>query len=143
MHLERLFDADCDPRQLSPLTLAFVGDGVFELFVREKLVCQGNCPVNSLHKRSVAQVCCGAQSAVAKRILPLLTDEEAAVYNRGRNAHVGHVPKNAKIADYHAATAFEALFGYVYLSGRIERLRELFQLACAAMEEDGKNHPSV
>lgn len=141
--MERLFGADCDPRQLSPLTLAFVGDGVFELFVREKLVCQGNCPVKSLHKRSVAQVCCGAQAAVGKKLLPLLTEEEAAVYNRGRNAHVGHVPKNAEVADYHAATALEALFGYVYLSGSIERLRELFRLSCEALEEKGGERPPM
>lgn len=128
--MERLFNADCNPKLLSPLTLAFIGDGVFELFVRERLVCKGNCPVNKLHKNTVAQVCCGAQALAAQRLLPILTEEEAAVYNRGRNAHVGHVPKNAQIADYHAATAFEALFGYVYLTGNIERLRELFQLVC-------------
>ena len=138
--MERLFGAQCDPKQLSPLTLAFVGDGVFELFVREKLVCQGNFPVNKLHKRSVEQVCCGAQAAAAKKLLPMLTEEEAAVYNRGRNAHVGHVPKNAKVADYHAATAFEALFGYVYLTGNLQRLRELFQLACEALDEEDGQH---
>ncbi len=143
MKLKRLFGADCNPKQLSPLTLAFVGDGVFELFVREKLVCQGNCPVNALHKRSVEQVCCGAQAVAAKKLLPLLTEEEAAVYNRGRNAHVGHVPKNAKVADYHAATAFEALFGYVYLSGDLERLRMLFQIACEALEGADETHPLV
>lgn len=126
--MERFFNQECDPRQLSPLTLAFVGDCVFELFVREKLVCQGNCPVKKLHQRSVEQVCASAQSRFSQKLFPLLTEEEQQVYHRGRNAHVNHVPKNASVADYHAATAFETLFGYLYLSGRIERLRELFQI---------------
>ncbi|MBW7573478.1 ribonuclease III [Caproiciproducens sp. AGMB10547] len=128
--MERLYPADCNPRLLSPLTLAFVGDGVFELFVRERLVCQGNCPVKSLHKKSVEQVCCSAQSKASQKLLSVLTEEELEVFKRGRNAHTNHVPKNAAVEDYHAATAFEALFGYLYLSGNIERLREIFNLVC-------------
>lgn len=131
--MERFYDAACDPRQLSPLTLAFVGDCVFELFVRERLVCEANRPVNALHKSAVAQVCCGAQAAASKKLLPLLTQEEAEIYQRGRNAHVSHVPKNAAPADYHAATAFEALFGYLYLKGELSRLRHFFSVMC---EED-------
>lgn len=133
--MERLFNADCDPRLLSPLTLAFVGDGVFELFVRERLVCAGNCPVNALHKKSVLQVCCGAQAQALQRLFPLLSQEETEVLKRGRNAHTGHVPKNASQAEYHAATALEALFGYLYLVGRIGRLRELFAEICKNQEE--------
>lgn len=128
--MERLYNAGCDPKLLSPLTLAFVGDGVFELFVRERLVCAGNCPVNSLHKQSVAQVCCSAQAQAAQKLLPVLSEEELEVLKRGRNAHTNHLPKNASPADYHAATAFEALFGYLYLTGRIDRLRELFRIMC-------------
>ena len=128
--MERFIQEPCDPRQLSPLTLAFVGDAVFELFVRERLVCQGNCSVNKLHRRAVEQVCCQAQAGAAQRLLPLLTQEEADVFRRGRNAHVTHVPKNADPADYHAATAFEALFGYVYLKGELERLRLFFDTIC-------------
>ena len=128
--MERLYNADCDPKLLSPLTLAFVGDGVFELFVRERLVCAGNCPVNSLHKKSVAQVCCGAQAQASQKLLPILTEEEMDVLKRGRNAHTNHVPKNSSSADYHAATAFETLFGYLYLTGRIDRLREFFNIMC-------------
>ncbi len=128
--MERLYNADCDPKLLSPLTLAFVGDGVFELFVRERLVCAGNCPVNSLHKQSVQQVCCSAQAQAVQKLLPVLTEEETEILKRGRNAHTNHVPKNASPADYHAATAFETLFGYLYLSGRIDRLRELFRIMC-------------
>lgn len=135
--MNRLFDAECDPRQLSPLTLAFVGDGAFELFVRERLVCKANCPVNALHKSSITQVCCSAQARALQKLLPILTEEEEAVYKRGRNAHVGHVPKNSSSADYHSATGFEAMFGYLYLKGELERLRELFSLICE--ESAGEN----
>ena len=128
--MERFLQQPCDPRQLSPLTLAFMGDAVFEVFVREELVCRGNCPVNKLHRRAVEQVCCQSQAAAAQRLLPLLSQEEQDVYRRGRNAHVNHVPKNADPADYHAATAFEALFGYVYLKGELERLRLFFDTIC-------------
>ncbi len=127
--MERFWNQDCDPKQLSPLTLAFVGDCVFELFVRERLVCQGNCPVNQLHTKSVAQVRCDAQAKSMEQLLPLLTEEEISVYKRGRNAKTS-VPKNASSADYHAATGLEAVFGYLYLSGDLERLRELYTLLC-------------
>jgi ribonuclease-3 family protein len=128
--LERLFLGECNPKQLSPLTLAFVGDCVFELFVRERLVCQANCPVNALHKNSVAQVCCGAQARSMEKLMPVLTEEEISVFKRGRNANTSHVPKNASPKDYHSATGFEALFGYLYLKGEIGRLRELFAILC-------------
>ncbi|WP_101697877.1 Mini-ribonuclease 3 [Clostridium minihomine] len=128
--MERFLETDCDPRQMSPLTLAFVGDGVFELFVRERLVCKANCPVNTLHKNAVAQVCSSAQAQAAQKLLPILTEEEEAVYRRGRNAKVSHVPKNSSPADYHAATALESLFGYLYLKGELARLRQFFTLIC-------------
>lgn len=126
--MERFYNEDCDARQLSPLALAFIGDAIFEVFVRERLVCMGSRPVSELHRLSVQDVCCGAQAKAAALLLPILTEEEAAVFRRGKNAHPGHVPKNADQSDYHMATALEALFGYLYLCGRIERLRELFQI---------------
>lgn len=132
--MERLFNRDCDPKQLSPLTLAFIGDCVFELFVRERLVCAANCPVQQLHNQSVAQVCCGAQAKAIEKLMGHLTEEEVSVYKRGRNAK-STAPKNASVADYHAATGLEALFGYLYLQGNIQRLRELFQQICD--ETDG------
>jgi len=126
--LEKLLNAASQPlNEMSPLTLAFLGDGVYELFVREYLVSKGSCPVKKLHSRAVELVRCEAQSeALSESLWPLLTEEEQAVALRGRNAHVGHVPKNAEVGDYHAATALEALFGYLYLKGEMERLRELF-----------------
>ncbi len=126
--MERIYNAPCDPDSLSPLTLAFVGDSVYGLFVREQLVCEANRSVKALHRESVKSVCCQAQSACMEKLLPVLTEQEQAVYRRGRNAHTSHTPKNASPADYHAATGFEALFGYLYLKGEIGRLKELFTL---------------
>ena len=84
-----------DPRQLSPLTLAYVGDGVYELFVREFIVSKGNCPVKKLHSRAVEFVRCEFQAKMINEVLmPLFTEEETEIYLRGRNAHVSHVPKN-------------------------------------------------
>lgn len=126
--MEKLLNAAFQPlNEMSPLTLAFLGDGVYELFVREYLVSKGSCPVKKLHSRAVELVRCEAQAkALSESLWPLLTEEERAVAMRGRNAHVGHVPKNAEVGDYHAATALEALFGYLYLKGEVDRLRELF-----------------
>ena len=120
--MSRLYPEKVDPRTLSPLTLAFIGDGVFELLVRERLVCEGNRPAGALHKRSVALVRAEAQAEAMDRLLPLLTETEAAVYRRGRNAHTS---RNSE--EYHKATGLEALFGYLYLQGDIGRLQGLFQ----------------
>ena len=120
--MSRLYPEKVDPRTLSPLTLAFIGDGVFELLVRERLVCEGNRPAGALHKRSVAMVRAEAQAEAMDRLLPLLTETEAAVYRRGRNAHTS---RNSE--EYHKATGLEALFGYLYLQGDIGRLQGLFQ----------------
>lgn len=124
--MERLLNLDCDVRSYSPLTLAFIGDGVYELMVRERIVCAGNCGVKSLHGRTVEQVRCDAQAAAVQRLEPLLTAEESDVLRRGRNAHPGHVPKNADPAVYHQATGLETLFGYLYLKGELSRIRTLF-----------------
>lgn len=128
LNIMRLINMPCDPKLLSPLTLAFIGDGVFELMVREKVVCTANCPAGELHKQTVERVKAAAQSEAYKKIQPVLTEAEASVYKRGRNAHTARVPKNANIADYHSATGFEALFGYLYLTGGVERLRALFEI---------------
>ena len=125
--MSRLTDLDCDPRQLSPLTLAFVGDGVFDLFVREEIVCSGNRPVGELNKLKVERVRCEAQAKLYERLADKLTDEEAEIFRRGRNAHTSHTPKNASNAEYHTATGLESLFGYLYLMGRLDRIRELAQ----------------
>ena len=126
--MSRLSLFDCNPKEISTLGLAFVGDGVYDLIVREELVCEANRPVKELNLKKVAVVRCQAQASLVKKIEPFLTEEEADVLRRGRNAHVTHAPKSATMADYHAATAFEALLGYLYLSDKIERIRELLSL---------------
>ena len=132
----RFFDMDCNPSQLSPLTLAFVGDAVFDLFVRERLVCLANRPVNRLHSLAVSLVKASSQARAAKRLSEKLTEKELSVLKRGRNAHTNHKAKNASESDYHYATGLEALFGFLYLSGESDRLRELFELTLDFIEED-------
>ena len=121
--MERLYPQDIDLHTLSPLALAFVGDGVYSLMVRERLLSQANRPVNDLHKMAVKAVRAEAQSAAMEKLLPLLTEEEEAVYKRGHNAHTARSG-----ADYHRSTGFECLLGYLYLAGRIDRVRQLFAL---------------
>ncbi len=123
-HKEQLMD----PKLYSPLTLAFVGDGVYELLVREKLVAGGSMPPGKLHSMAVKKVRCSAQSAVYQFLLGKLAPEEEDIMRRGRNATSGHLPKNADPIDYRQATGVEALFGYLYLKGQTERIYELFAL---------------
>ncbi len=128
--MERLLPLDVDLRTVSPLNLAFVGDGVYELMVRERLVSLANRPNKELHKLSVTQVRAEAQAAAVDRLMPHLSEQEVAVYKRGRNAHTSRSGDG-----YHKATGLEALFGYLYLSGDLDRVRELFLLA---IEEEPK-----
>lgn len=125
--MSRIENSPCDPKLLSPLALAFVGDGVYDLFVRERLVCEANRPVKKLNEEKVSIVRCSSQAKLVEKLMPILTEEELDVLKRGRNAHTQHIPKNAISADYHSATALEALLGYLYLAGRIERIRELLK----------------
>ena len=117
---------EAEVRGMNSLALAHVGDAVFELMVRVHLCTGGTGRVAGLHTASVEMVNAGAQARDAGRLRELLTEEEADVYRRGRNAKVNSVPKHASLEDYHAATGLEALFGYLYLLGRRERLSELF-----------------
>lgn len=127
-----------DPKMLSALDLAFVGDGVYGLLVREMLARDGSRPVGELHRMAVAYVNATAQAAAYDRIAPLLTEQEQAVYRRGRNGEA-HPPKNANPGDYAKATGLEALFGYLYLNGAQERVRELFE-AITANKENAKQN---
>ena len=111
---------------MSSLGLAHLGDGVFELMVRAWLCLHGKVKVKDLHRATVGYVAAPAQAAAMERLLPLLTDEEADVYRRGRNTAPHSVPKAASRAQYQAATGLEALFGWLYLQGRTDRLNELF-----------------
>ena len=116
-----------NPKLLSPTTLAFVGDAVYGVMVRSRLA-EIERPVGELHKRSVEYVNANAQSDAFELIKNELTEEEISIYKRGRNNHVGQVPKNATSGVYHSATGVEALFGFLYLKGETERLNMLFSL---------------
>lgn len=126
---------DRDLRTYSPLTLAYIGDGIYELVVRTVLVKRGNCPVNRLHKQASSLVKASAQSAMMEVIEPMLTEEEEGVYRRGRNAHSPTMAKHATMSDYRRATGFEALMGYLYLKEEFERMIELIYAGLAMQEE--------
>ena len=119
---------DISPNSLNPISLAFLGDAVYEVLVREHLALKGDRPPEELHRLAVTFVSATAQAQATEKLMPLLTEEEITAFKRGRNAKVSHIPKGASPAKYHAATGFEALFGYLYLKGQYERMRELFNL---------------
>ena len=112
--------------RISMLGLAHIGDGVYELLTRTALCLEGHAAVGELHRLTVQRVKAPAQARAVERLLPLLDEEELAVYKRARNTHVHGVPQGAKVGEYHAATGLEALFGWLYLLGREARIEELF-----------------
>ncbi len=114
--------------QYSPLALAFLGDSVYELLVREKILSAANLPAAKLHSLKVSRVCAEYQSKALEVILPVLSQKETAIVKRGRNATGNNVPKHSSTADYRRATALECLFGYLDLMGEKERIEELFQM---------------
>jgi ribonuclease-3 family protein len=122
----RFLNMQCDADNLSPSTLAFVGDGVYELLVREFLACEANRPAKELNLEKVKMVSAPAQAEGFKKIESLLTEKELEVFKRGRNSHTSRVPKNATHAQYHYATGLEALFGWLYLKGNKDRITQLF-----------------
>ena len=125
---EKFHLKDTDAGQYSPLVLAYLGDAAYEILIRTIVVSEGNMQVNKLHRKSSALVKAAAQAE-------FLTEEEHAVYKRGRNAKSFSMAKNATMKDYRMATGFEALMGYLYLSGRTERMVDLVALA---MTKTGK-----
>ena len=120
-------DEKTHARQMSPLTLAFLGDAVFELLVRGWLCQHGKATGKGLHQATIQLVRAEHQAACAEKILPLLTEAELAVFRRGRNAQVHSVPQHASRAQYGTATALEALFGWLYISGQRQRASDLFE----------------
>ena len=135
------YQTESDPKQLSPLTLAYVGDGVYELFVREYIVSKGNCPVKKLHSRAVSFVRCEFQAKVLSEVLmPLFTEEgKRSLPARTQCARFARAEK-LKRSDYHAATAFECVFGYLYLKGELERLRLFFDKILEFAETEETAH---
>jgi len=114
--------------EISVLALAHVGDAVFELMARTWLCGSGAATAKKLHSGAVGLASAKAQAAAAERVLPNLSEAELAVFKRGRNAHVGTAPRASTQGEYHAATGIETLFGHLYLSGKTERLNELFRM---------------
>ena len=128
------FDLHLTPAELGAipnLTLAYTGDAVFELLVRSRLCRLGKAP-GELNKLALSYVSAPAQAEAVKTLLPVLTEEETAVFKRGRNTRVGSIPKGASPEQYHAATGLEALFGWLWLSGQRERASQLFTTAFPA-----------
>lgn len=117
-----------NPKLLSPLMLAYVGDGVYELLVRQYLCARGNMPMGKLHSLGVSMVRASAQSDALEIILPVLSEEEETIFKRGRNASSAGVPRHSDPAQYRRSTGIEALFGFLYLSNRIDRVQELFDM---------------
>lgn len=117
-----------DAKMLSPLVWAYVGDSVYELFVRTKLTNNSNAKPHKLHIESIKYVKAKAQADILKRITNSLTEEEKDIVRRGRNTENHHVAKNSNVADYSQSTAFEALIGYLYLTKQDERLKEILDM---------------
>lgn len=128
-----------DPKQYSPLALAFIGDSIYGAVAKSVVVLSGNCPANLLDKKAVRYIKATSQAKAADHLIKndLLSDEELAVYKRGRNAKSPTSAKNAPMADYRMATGLEALVGYLYLKGDINRVIELVKIATGVCE-DGK-----
>lgn len=118
-----------DIRSYSPLALAYIGDGIYDLVIRSMIVGKGNTCANQLHRQTSRLVKAQTQSEMIEVLLPILTEEESAVYKRGRNAKSPTMAKNATMADYRRATGFEALMGYLYLENQMERMMELIKIA--------------
>ncbi len=124
-----------DIRSFSPLTLAYIGDGVYELVIRTILVQRGNRKASRLHEEASRLVKASAQSDIVRRIEPHLTEEELSVYKRGRNAHSPTMARHASMSDYRRATGLEALIGYLYLKEDLRRIVDLVRLGISTGEK--------
>ncbi|MDE5582301.1 MAG: ribonuclease III [Ruminococcus sp.] len=119
---------ESEARQYSPLALAFLGDSVYDTLVRNFLLCKANMPVAKLHTAKIRLVCAEFQSEAYEKVEKNLSENELAVLKRGRNATGNKVPKHADVAEYRRATAVESLFGYLFLTGKNDRINEIFNL---------------
>ena len=126
--------ADVDIRTYSPLTLAYIGDGVFDLVIRSVVVGKGNTRANQLHQRTSQIVKAHTQALMIEYLQDQLTEEETEIYRRGRNAKSPTMAKNATMADYRKATGLEALVGYLYLTDRFERVVELVRIGAEGLK---------
>lgn len=127
-----------ETRMIPPLALAYIGDSVYELYIREKLLLSGVTNVRQLHGKAVGYVKAKAQAEGLRRIMDILTEEELNVVKRGRNAKSYTVPKNADVQDYRHATGLEALIGYLYLKGDTDRLMFLMEQLISNIDDEKK-----
>lgn len=135
-YIREQFDIkEVDIRTYSPLTLAYIGDGIFDLVIRSIVVGRGNTRANELHHRTSHIVKAHTQAEMAEKLLPVLTEPENDIYRRGRNAKSPTMAKNATMSDYRKATGFEALMGYLYLTDQFERIVFLVKEGLAAIGE--------
>lgn len=127
---------EVDVREYSPLALAYVGDAVFDLVIKNLILNRGNKPVQKLHQETSAIVQASAQSRIMRVIQEKLTEEEHQVYKRGRNSKTVSPAKNQSVTDYRRATGFEALIGYLYLKREYQRMLELIKVGLDSLEEN-------
>lgn len=135
MFTDMTYLTDREASAYSPLTLAFLGDSVYDTLVRDFLLRKANVTVAKLHSAKIKLVCAEFQSDAYEKVAEQLTERELAVLKRGRNATGNTVPKHADAVQYRRATAIESLFGFLYITGRMERIRELFALIISDAEE--------
>ena len=130
---------DKDIKTISPLVLAYIGDSVYDLTIKSILVARGNVPVNKLHKRASELVKANAQVNMYDAVKDMLTQEEEGVFRRGRNAKSYTTAKNATKIDYRMATGYEALMGYLYMQGKVDRIYELVSIGLKEVEDKGRD----
>ena len=127
---------DTDIRTYSPLTLAFIGDGIYDLIIRTIIVGKGNTRASQLHQHTSHLVMAHSQSVMIEHMLPHMTEEEEHIYKRGRNAKSPTMAKNATMTDYRRATGFEALMGYLYLTDQTDRMLDLIEIGLEALDKE-------
>lgn len=138
-YMQELFQLEeVDIKEYSPLTLAYIGDGIYDLIIRSIVVNRGNKQVQKLHLETSALVNAGTQSKMMRTLQEVLTEEEHAVYKRGRNAKSVSPAKNQSVTDYRRATGFEALLGYLYLKKDWKRILDLVKMGLDSLSEESK-----
>ncbi|WP_213653163.1 Mini-ribonuclease 3 [Paenibacillus sp. J23TS9] len=124
------------PRLIPPIVLAYIGDAIYEVAVRQYLISKPNLKPNQLHRQATGMVSAKAQSRIVTALDPVLTDEEKDVVRQGRNAKSGSIPKNADVLEYRHATAFESLIGYLYYMQQLDRMQELIGMGIEYIEQN-------
>ena len=136
MNIEFPYFENAEINSFSPLSLAYIGDAVYEVYIRSHVMNNGNMQVNKFHREATRYVSANAQSNIIHRIMEFLTEEEISVFKRGRNAHSYTSAKNADIVAYRHATGFEALIGYLFILKQFDRINEIVKMSIEAVENE-------